>query len=78
MLFRPQAQLASSLVLGWFSACVAWCSSCLPGPSLQPQVCVFSPPLVLAKVLFLRCLLSPSGFLLSLVSKFKVACSRRS
>ena len=30
MLFRPQAQLVSSLVLGWFSACVAWCSSCLP------------------------------------------------
>ena len=52
MLFRHQAQLASSLVLGWFSACVAWCCSCLPGPSLQPQVCVFSPHLVLALVLF--------------------------
>ena len=52
MLLRPQAQLASSLVLGWFSACVSWCSSCLSGPSLQPQVCVFSPPLVLAKVVF--------------------------
>ena len=37
MLFRPQAQLASSLVLGWFSACVSWCSSCLSGPSLQPS-----------------------------------------
>ena len=24
MLLRPQAQLASSLVLGWFSACVSW------------------------------------------------------
>ena len=48
MFVRPQAQVVSSLVLGWFSACVAWCSSCLPGPSLQPQVCVFSPPLVLA------------------------------
>ena len=78
MLLRPQAQLASSLVLGWFSACVSWCSSCLSGPSLQPQVCVFSPPLVLAKVVFLRCQLSPSGFLLSLVSKVKVARSARS
>ena len=48
MLFRPQVQLASWLVLGWFSACVSWCSRCLPGPSLQPQKCVFSPPLVLA------------------------------
>ena len=31
MLFRHQAQLASSLLLGWFSDCVAWYSSCLPG-----------------------------------------------
>ena len=31
MFVRPQAQVVSSLVLGWFSACVAWCSSCLPG-----------------------------------------------
>ena len=62
----------------WFSACAAWCSSCIPGQSLQPRACMFSPPLVLAWVLFLRCLLSPSGFLFSLAYKVKVTRSRRS
>ena len=44
MLFRPQELLESSLVLGWFSVWAALCSSCLPGPNLQPQVCMFSTP----------------------------------
>ena len=45
MLFRPQAQLASSLVLGWFSACVSWCNSCLSWTvSSTPGMCVLPSP----------------------------------
>ena len=46
MLFRHQDQLASSLVLGWFSACVSWAAVVFLDRLISQ--CVFSPPLVLA------------------------------
>ena len=64
MLFRSMAQLKPSLlcVAGFLSA--VWFSNCQPGAYLQPQVCTFAPPLVLAQVLFYVACSAQLGFCL--------------